>query len=293
MKKKFASYLLTGKAATLPFYAANSMAETLQEHMAKHPPCLIELPSDKVEVTSTNLCKKDNDDEIAARITGCPGDKGNGPNAMTVVVVGLQPGDIVFLVAADDRDGYTDWDPKFRLGKGNTRFAGSFLIPPRELLDIEDLLKKPLGNTFHIGGSEIKSAGEAVSLPVNLAKLPKKEGFNLQALVLREVKGETKLLFSEADKIERTVKTGEECPPQEIIGDCETKDSYGECVTDVDPTDCETKDAYGACVTSGDPGGSGSGSYGPGGGDTGTTTPGGGDAGTTPGGGGDSYGGSY
>jgi len=292
MKKKFASYLLTGKAATLPFYAANSMAETLGEHIKAHPPCLIELPSDKVEVTSLNLCKKDDAEEIAARIVGCPGDKGKGPNAMTVVVVGLQAGDVVFLISADDRDGYRDdWEKDFRLGKENTRFAASFLIPPaRELLDIEDMIKEPL-KEFRIGGSEVKSAGEAVSLPVDLAQIPNKDGFNLQAVVLREgKKGKTDVLFSEMDRIERTVKAGEECPVLPPIDG------------GVEPPPCET-DAYGECVIDGGPGGGDGTSYGPGGGDggsttppgggdSGTTPPGGGDSGTTPPGGGDSYGGS-
>jgi hypothetical protein len=297
MKKKFASYLLTGKAATLPFYAANSMAADshLKEHIKAHPPCLIELPSDKVEVTSLNLCKKDNAEEIAARIAGCPG--GKGPNAMTVVVVGLRAGDVVFIIASDDRDGYRDdWEPDFRLGKENTRFVGSFFIPPaRELLDIEELIKEPL-KAFRIGGSEVKSAGEAVSLPIDLAKLPNKDGFHLQAVVLREGEdGETKTLFSEMDRIERIVE-GEECPvlpPIDIEEPPCEKDSYGECVIDGGPGD--PGDPYGGGSTGSEgtpPGSGGEGSYGAGGGDTGTTPGGGGDAGTTPGGGGDSYGGS-
>lgn len=255
MKKKFASYLLTGKAATLPFYAANSMAETLGEHIKAKPPCLIELPSDKVEVTSLALCKKYDEGDISARIAGCPG--GKGPNVMTVVVVGLRAGDVVFIIASDDKDGYRDeWEPEFRLGKENTRFAASFLIPPaRELFDIEELIKEPL-KAFRIGGSEVKSAGEAVSLPIDLAKIPNKDGFHLQAVVIRDGEdGEAKVLFSEMDRIERIVE-GEECPvlPPK---DCDSTDPYGECFdpnAGGDPT-CDPTDPYGGGAScSNDPG---------------------------------------
>jgi len=218
--KKFASFLVTGKAATLPFYAPSVLADNMLDVMAEGKVCIAELPKDGIEVM--NVCEGG----VSAKITGCPGDEGTGPDVMNVVVTGLNPNDVVFLISADDKDGF-EWEDEFKLGATNVVFLKSLLT--QAPIDLDELIKKALPD-YVVGGTKAEGGSSSISIPVDLTKTPNPTGFNLQAVVIRG----DEVLFSEMDEIERDAQ-GETCPPapvvEVVVPDCET-DMYGECIVD-------------------------------------------------------------
>jgi len=218
--KKFASFLVTGKAATLPFYAPSVLADNMLDVMAEGKVCIAELPKDGIEVM--NVCEGG----VSAKITGCPGDAGTGPDVMNVVVTGLNPNDVVFLISADDKDGF-DWEEEFKLGATNVVFLKSLLT--QAPIDLNDLIKDALSD-YVVGGALAEGGSCSISIPVDLTKTPNPTGFNLQAVVIRG----KEVIFSEMDEIERDDQ-GETCPAAPVpVPDCET-DMYGECIDAVDP----------------------------------------------------------
>ncbi len=232
MKQKFASFLLTGKAATLPFYAPSVLADEMLNVMAEGKVCIAELPKDGIEVM--NVCEGG----VSAKITGCPGDAGTGPDVMNVVVTGLKPNDVVFLISADDKDGF-DWEPEFKLGATNVVFLKSLMTQPP--IDLDDLIKDALSD-YVVGGAKAEGGACSISIPVDLTKTPNPTGFNLQAVIIR---GE-EVIFSEMDEIERDAN-GETCPPAPVPvvvepPSCET-DMYGECIVQ-SGTGCESGAMY-------------------------------------------------
>jgi hypothetical protein len=220
MKQKFASFLLTGKAATLPFYAPSVLADEMLDVLAEGKVCIAELPKDGIEVM--NVCEGG----VSAKITGCPGDAGTGPDVMNVVVTGLKPDDIVFLISADDKDGF-DWGD-FKLGEKNVVFLKNALVQPP--INLDDIVKEALPD-YVIGGALAEGTSCSMSIPVDLTKTPNPTGFNLQAVILRG----DEVIFSEMDEISRDAQ-GETCPPapepEAVEPPCETTDMYGECVDD-------------------------------------------------------------
>ncbi|MDM8561742.1 hypothetical protein QUF54_00130 [Candidatus Marithioploca araucensis] len=221
MKQKFASFLLTGKAATLPFYAPSVLADEMLDVMAEGKVCIAELPKDGIEVM--NVCEGG----VSAKITGCPGDAGTGPDVMNVVVTGLKPNDVVFLISADDKDGFPEWEAEFKLGATNVVFLKSLMT--QQHIDLDDLIKEALPD-YVVGGAKAEGGGCSISIPVDLTKTPNPTGFNLQAVIIRG----DEVIFSEMDEIERDA-LGETCPPapvpEAVDPGCET-DMYGECVDD-------------------------------------------------------------
>ncbi len=235
MKQKFASFLLTGKAATLPFYAPSVLADDMLDVLASGEVCIAELPKDGIEVMRDVLCEGG----VSAKITGCPGDAGTGPDVMNVVVTGLKPGDIVFLLSADDKDGF-EWGD-FRLGATNVVFLKSIMT--QAPTDLDDHIKKWVEDNdfgYYVGGALAEGGSSSISIPVDLTKTPNPIGFNLQAVILRG----DEVIFSDMDEISRDAQ-GETCPPapEAVVTDpCDEGAMYsatGELceVSPVDPCD--------------------------------------------------------
>ena len=230
--KKFASFLVTGKAATLPFYAPTVLADNMLDVMAEGKVCIAELPKDGIEVM--NVCEGG----VSAKITGCPGEDGTGPDVMNVVVTGLNPNDVVFLISADDKNGF-EWEDEFKLGTTNVVFLKSLMTQPP--IDLDDLIKDALPE-YVVGGALAEGGSCSISIPVDLTKTPNATGFNLQAVVIRG----DEVIFSEMDEIERDAQ-GETCPAAPVVEvvdpGCET-DMYGECIVDDGGDDGDDTSTY-------------------------------------------------
>jgi hypothetical protein len=167
MKKKFASYLATGKAATLPFFAGNSLADMHEMSMA--------------ELVST--------DEV--HIVGKCSDSDS--SVMNVVITGLKNGDQVFLGSSDDTAQLDPNYPDMQIGESNLRFLTNFVVSGFDLGDIVQ--------NYPYGEDNFEEAIYTVSVPIALDDLlTQQAGFYMQALVYRE--GQQEPLFSELDQVE-------------------------------------------------------------------------------------------
>lgn len=201
MKKKFASFLITGKAATLPFVTHNSSADNLDmlELVSGDQFHLVQTPNDNIQLVNST-----EEGSVAARIL-IPGEgcETSPPKIMNVVLTGLQAGDEVYLAAADDTGGYEDIDPAFKIGQTNLTILANFVVKPME----------DFGRIFDFPYKDVNltKATHTLSVPVNLKPFDDKEEFYLQALVVRK----NQWIFSELDRIEP------------VVQDCSDTDPYG------------------------------------------------------------------
>ncbi len=193
--KKFGSFLITGKAATLPFLANNSLAETpidiLFNAQEQH---LIQLSAQGINVLNTT-----NEVGVAARIVH-PGQNCRFPqpsNTMNVVVTGLRKGDRVYIASSSDQNhqSHLAVSPKFKIGRTDLRILADFIV--------EANASTPLPS-YTYGGGELENSSFSISVPINLNFIPKNAGgFYMQSAILRG----NKLLFTELDRIESITQT--------------------------------------------------------------------------------------
>lgn len=193
--KKFGSFLITGKAATLPFLANNSLAETpidiLFNAQEQH---LIQLSAQGIDVLNAT-----NEVDVAARIM-YPGQNCKFPapsNTMNVVVTGLRKGDRVYIASSTDKNhqSHLAVSPKFKIGRTNLRILADFIV--------EANANTPLPN-YTYGGGELENSSFSISVPINLNLIPQNGGgFYMQSAILRG----SSLLFTELDRIEAFTQT--------------------------------------------------------------------------------------
>jgi hypothetical protein len=165
MKKKFASFLIGGKAATLPFFASNSLAD---------------MPN--------ALCMADCEN---VQIMGKCSDSNS--SVMNVVITGLKTGDAVFVASSDNTEQLDPNFPDMKIGLTNLRFLTNFVVEGIDLGNIVGPEIAPYGEDNFSEGTY------AVSVPVSFDELLNKpEGFYMQALIYRN----DQALFSELDKVE-------------------------------------------------------------------------------------------
>jgi len=188
--KKFGSFLITGKAATLPFLANNSFAETpidiLFNAQEQH---LIQLSAQGIDVLNAT-----DEVDVAARII-YPGQNCNfapPSDTMNVVVTGLRKGDRVYIASSNDinHQSHLAVSPQFKIGRNNLRILADFTV--------EANANTPLpGYTY--GGGELENSSFSISVPINLHLIPQNAGgFYMQSAILRG----NRLLFTELDRIE-------------------------------------------------------------------------------------------
>jgi len=162
MKKRFASFLLTGKAATLPLLPATSFAGSVSDsifgstlHVLEHSTdgsvsLLSEFEEAGVDGSSYGT--------TAAQVnfpmigTGCTY---ADPTTMNIVVTGLAQGEQVFVLASRMKD-----YPDFALAYPGLRIGSDFTVV----------------SSFIYSSTGADSAVGIVSIPVNLADLGLAEG---------------------------------------------------------------------------------------------------------------------
>lgn len=160
MRKRFASFLLTGKTAALPFMSSTSLAQITDipgADLLSHDVHLIQQPADGIRLLATTL--------EAPAPDGYGGGSaaelclGSSPTVMRVVVTGVRAGETVFLVSSKDKDSalYRQFHPQLRIGATDilvlTHFTvGVSLVQPEQ-------------------GGGAAEAQSAISIPVNLAAL--------------------------------------------------------------------------------------------------------------------------
>ena len=187
--KKFVSYLLGGKAATLPMFANLARAQDLSL-----PQMLL---TDQVHLMETgdpkNFCSISNSlqTNVAARIllpaANCS--VKTAPDNMTVIVTGLRKGDWVFL-AASDALAATPSKEGIRLD-----FMRNFRVVANYKLNN---FEKDFPGYVN-GGAIAEGVLYSASIPVDLSVLRNPQGFYLQLIV---ASADGAFRVSETDKVE-------------------------------------------------------------------------------------------
>lgn len=168
-KSRFASYLLTGKAATLPFMIGNSLADVMPTYteLLAQKASIIEVPANGVRLLTTTV-------SVSGSSYGGGSYGGSGydaqvcsspvPGMMNVVITGVKTDEFVYLVASSDKDSPTNLaiHPSARIGTANMTLVSGF---------------KFVGQESAADASSLKQAVSAVSVPVDMNKLQAKNLF--------------------------------------------------------------------------------------------------------------------
>ncbi|MDP2852091.1 MAG: hypothetical protein Q8O23_01665, partial [Gallionella sp.] len=130
-KTRFASYLLTGKAATLPFMINNSMADVAPYYteLTSQNLSIIEQPATGVKLLTTTISASGSSYGADAQVCNAP-----LPGLMNVVITGVRPNDTVYLVASSDKDSPANLaiSPKARIGTSNMALVSGLKFATQE-----------------------------------------------------------------------------------------------------------------------------------------------------------------
>lgn len=208
MKKKFASYLLMGKAATVPFLSSNVLADVKLTDLlfSSNQQHLIERP------TQGNILMNYAEGGVSMQRVfpghNCTFDEPSPDTSF--VVTGLRQGDYVYLLKADDTGtSFTGIHPKLTIGENNLRIISQFSVDGEE--------GAPL-NQFENGGGDFKNSVSSIAVPIDFFEIsPTDSSFFAQALISRN----GAFLVTEIDEIESVTAT---C---DIYGDIQGGGSYG------------------------------------------------------------------
>lgn len=194
-KTRFASYLLTGKAATLPFMINNSMADVTPYYteLTSQNLSIIEQPATGVKLLTTTISASSSSYGGGADAQVCDSPL---PAMMNVVITGVRPNDTVYLIASSDKDSSANLavSPNARIGTANMTLVSGFKFNAQETANEASSLAQVLSS---------------VSVQVDLNKLKAKNlfaggTFYLQALIFPTLDPLTiwqQARFSELDAI--------------------------------------------------------------------------------------------
>jgi hypothetical protein len=151
-KKRFASYLLSGKVSTLPMMVNTSFADvtpTYTEVLSSNV-SLIEMPVTGVRLNTTATSSTYGADAAICSTTT--------PTTMNVVVTGAKPGNLVYLVASSNKnDGsFSSVSSKILVGSQNFTVISAF--------QLSDAVASQTASTF-------ANAVAPISIPINIASL--------------------------------------------------------------------------------------------------------------------------
>lgn len=210
-KNRFASYLLTGKAATLPFMFNTSFADVVPSYtdILSNRATLIEVPATGVRLYSIF---KDNNNNNSSNLFGGTSYGGADadaalcstklPSSMNIVITGAKPGDTVYLVASSNKEdgSFDSLSTKIRLGSKNFSVVTSFTLARSTVLQEN--------------GGSYKNSTSPISIPVALSNNAFVQGgtFYFQAVIFPNLNSSNlwqEALYTELDQI--TVSTAG-CP---------------------------------------------------------------------------------
>lgn len=197
-KTRFASYLLTGKAATLPFMINNSMADVAPYYteLTSQNLSIIEQPATGVKLMTTTISASGS--SYGGQSYGADAQVCNAPlpGLMNVVITGVRPNDTVYLVASSDKDSPANLaiSPKARIGTSNMALVSGLKFAAQETAN---------------EASSLAQTVSSVSVQVDMNKLKAKNLFTggtfyLQAIIFPTLDPATlwqQARFSELDAI--------------------------------------------------------------------------------------------
>ncbi len=173
MKKKFASFLLTGKAATLPFYAPATLAAGHLMPMHQPGPGM-HMPAAGGGV----MCDT------------------QAPDELDLSLPDVQNGDAVFIFASEDTADYGEAMPDLKIGAKGLKIVANFMVFDGFIFDFENILAPDFEYANYTLGDE------PGSVAIDVPSMGYPGEFNLQVFILR---GENfdEFAFSEMDTITR------------------------------------------------------------------------------------------
>ncbi|MBS4097293.1 MAG: hypothetical protein KGZ83_10720 [Sulfuricella sp.] len=159
-KKRFASYLLAGKAATLPFAINNAQADAIPTYadVVTSKVSLIEQPATGVKLLT--VAGSSSSSTYGGSYSG--GDAAvcstSMPSVMNVVLTGVKQSDVIYLAASADKDAsvHLAVDNRIRVGSTNLTVITAFRMG---------------GTALPGDDGSLAQATSSVSIPVNLTKL--------------------------------------------------------------------------------------------------------------------------
>jgi len=173
MKKKFASFLLTGKAATLPFYAPATLAAGHLMPMHQPGPGM----------------------HMPAAGGGIMCDT-QAPDELNLSLPEVRDGDAVFIFASEDTADYGEAMPDLKIGAKGLKIVANFMVIGDFIFDFEEILAPDFEYAKYTLGDE------PGSVAIDVPSMGYPGEFNLQVFILR---GENfdEFVFSEMDTITR------------------------------------------------------------------------------------------
>lgn len=209
-KKRFASYMLTGKVATLPFMVNSSFADVVPTYteILSENVSVIEAPATGVRLMTTTV-------SAGASAYGGTGSSAYGgtdaaicstsmPTTMNVVVTGAHPGNTVFLVASSDKDDafMQTFNPNIRVGTTNMTVVSSFSLGDNPITE---------------EAGAFSQSTSPISIPVDLSKLQLKNLFSngkfyLQAVVFSTMNQATMWQTARVSELDEIVVSTAGCP---------------------------------------------------------------------------------
>ncbi|MBV8465317.1 MAG: hypothetical protein JO218_05170 [Burkholderiales bacterium] len=154
MKKRFSSYLLMGKVATLPGLANKAMAANPPSYadLTKSSLSIVPLPAPGVILTTT---------PYGNNPTICAPNSVPATTSMSVVVTGVMPGDTVYLAASTDSNdpSFLQLDGNLQIGKQNLTIIDS-IVNAQSTIKAEALSGTPTTAVkFDVDINKLGSAG--------------------------------------------------------------------------------------------------------------------------------------
>lgn len=170
-KKRFASHLLTGKMAAMPFMVNSSFADvvpTYKEILSENV-SVIETPaSTKVRLKTTTNSASSGGDAILCS------DPNTFPRTINIVITGAHPGNIVYLAASTNKDdpAFLAIHPSLRVGLENFSILSSFVRG---------------NNPIQEDAGSFSQSTSPISIPVDVIKLLQRNLLNTSKFYLQAV----------------------------------------------------------------------------------------------------------
>ena len=204
-KNRFASFLLTGKAATLPFMFNSSFADVVPTYtdILSTTPSLIELPATGVRLYSTTVASNLGGSSYGGTAKGTDAAlcSTSLPTTMNIVITGAKPGDTVYLVASSNKDdgAYTALNAKIRVGNNDFSIVTSFALANSAIQES--------------GGSYSKSTSP-ISIPIQLSNnsFIKKGIFYFQAVIFSTLDPLTMWTNARVSELDQITVSSAGCP---------------------------------------------------------------------------------
>ena len=212
-KKRFASFLLTGKVAAFPLMMKTSFADVvpLYTEILSTSLSVIEIPTTGIRLNTTTLSASTSTYGASSAYSDAAICSTSVPATMNVVITGGKPGDTIYLVASSNKDdgSFSALSSKVRVGMQDFIIVSSFT----------------LGNSpIQENGGNFSKSISPISIPVDLSKLQQNNLFNsgtfyFQAVIFSTLNPSTMWASVRVSELDQIAVSSAGCPS--------TSSSYG------------------------------------------------------------------